>query len=65
MSRLPMLQLWMATVVLSTGVAFVPGVAADSVQTFTGSVSIPAVYAAGDAAASGGHRWLLWRAMKG
>jgi glutathione reductase (NADPH) len=54
MSRLPMLQLWMATVVLSTGVAFVPGVAADSVQTFTGSVSIPAVYAAGDAAASGG-----------
>jgi hypothetical protein len=39
MSRLPMLQVWMATVVLSTGVAFVPGVAADSVQPFTGKVS--------------------------
>src|ERR1039457_3972316 len=39
MSRLRMLQVWIATVVLSTGVAFVPGVAADSTQTFTGKVS--------------------------
>jgi hypothetical protein len=35
MSRLRMLQVWIATVVLSTGVAFVPGVAADSTQTFS------------------------------
>ena|ERR1700730_1473363 len=39
MSRLRMLQVWIATVVLSTGVALVPGVAADSTQTFTGKVS--------------------------
>src|ERR1039457_5266498 len=39
MSRLRMLQVWIATVVLSIGVAFVPGVAADSTQTFTGKVS--------------------------
>jgi hypothetical protein len=39
MSRLRMLQVWIATLVLSTGVAFVPGVAADSAQTFTGKVS--------------------------
>jgi len=34
-----MLQVWMATVVLSTGLAVVPGVAAGSTQTFTGKVS--------------------------
>ena len=39
MSRLLMLQVWMATVVLSTGLAVVPGVAASSTQTFTGKVS--------------------------
>ena len=39
MSRLRMLQVWMATVVLSTGLAVVPGVAAGSTQTFTGKVS--------------------------
>src|ERR1700683_5639850 len=39
MSRLRMLQVWIATVVLSTGAAFVPGVAADSTQTLTGRVS--------------------------
>ena len=37
MSLLRMVQVW--TVVLSIGVAFVPGVAADSTQTFTGKVS--------------------------
>lgn len=39
MSRLRMLQVSMAAVVLSIGTAFVPGVAADSTQTFTGKVS--------------------------
>jgi hypothetical protein len=39
MSRLRKLQVWIATVVLSTGVAFVPGAAAGSTQTFTGKVS--------------------------
>jgi hypothetical protein len=39
MSRLRMLQVWIATVLLSIGVAFVPGVTADSTQTFTGKVS--------------------------
>jgi hypothetical protein len=39
MSRLRMLQVWIATVVLSIGVAFVPGVAAGSSQTFTGKIS--------------------------
>src|SRR3982074_3836082 len=39
MSRLRMLQLWLATVVLSTGLAVVPGVAAGNTQTFTGKVS--------------------------
>jgi hypothetical protein len=39
MSRLLMLQVWMATVVLSAGLAVVPGVAAGSTQTFTGKVS--------------------------
>ena len=39
MSRLQMLQVWMATVVLSTGLAVVPGIAAGSTQTFTGKVS--------------------------
>jgi hypothetical protein len=40
MSRLRMLQVWMATVVLSTGLAVVPSVAADNrTQTFTGKVS--------------------------
>jgi len=40
MSRLWMLQVWLATVVLSTGLAVVPSVAADnSTQTFTGKVS--------------------------
>jgi hypothetical protein len=39
MSRLRMLQVCMATVVLSAGLAVVPGVAAGSTQTFTGKVS--------------------------
>jgi hypothetical protein len=39
MLRLRMLQVWMATVVLSTGLAVVPGEAAGSTQTFTGKVS--------------------------
>src|ERR1700694_3699034 len=39
MSRLRMSQVWMATVVLSTGLAVVPGVAVGSTQTFTGKVS--------------------------
>ena len=39
MTRLRMLQVWMATVVLSTGLAVVPGVAAGNTQTFTGKVS--------------------------
>src|SRR6202049_1308930 len=39
MSRLRTLQVWMATVVLSTGLVVVPGVAAGSTQTFTGKVS--------------------------
>ena len=39
MSRLRMWQVWMATVVLSTGLTVVPGVAADSTQTFTGKAS--------------------------
>src|SRR3981189_340851 len=39
MSRLQMLQVWMAAVVLSTGLAVVPGMAAGGTQTFTGKVS--------------------------
>ena len=39
MSRLRMWRVWMATVVLSTGLAAVPGVAAGNPQTFTGRVS--------------------------
>ena len=39
MSRLRTLQVWMATVVLSTGLAAVPGMAAGSTQIFTGKVS--------------------------
>jgi hypothetical protein len=40
MSRLRMLQVWMATAVLSTGLAVVPSMAAaSSTQTFTGKVS--------------------------
>src|ERR1700687_1094343 len=39
MSRLRMWQVWMATVVLSTGLAVVPGMAAGNTQTFTGKVS--------------------------
>ena len=39
MSRLRILQLWMATVVLSTGLAVVPGMAAGNTQTFTGKIS--------------------------
>ena len=40
MSRLRMSQVWMATAVLSTGLAVVPGMAADNgAQTFTGKVS--------------------------
>src|SRR6266496_6173379 len=40
MSRLGMLQVWMATMVLSTGLAVVPSMAAaSSTQTFTGKVS--------------------------
>jgi hypothetical protein len=34
-----MLQVWMATVVLSNGLAVVPGMAAGSSQTFTGKIS--------------------------
>jgi len=39
MSRLRMWQVWMATVVLSTGLAVVPGMAAGNTQAFTGKVS--------------------------
>ncbi len=39
MSRLRMLQVWIATVVLSAGLIAVPAVAAGSSQTFTGKVS--------------------------
>jgi hypothetical protein len=39
MSRLRMLQVWMATLVLSTGLDVVPSMAAGSMQTFTGKVS--------------------------
>ena len=39
MSHLRMLKVWMATVVLSTGLVVVPGMAAGSTQTFTGKVS--------------------------
>ena len=39
MSRFRMLQVWMATVVLSTGLAVVSSMAASSTQTFTGKVS--------------------------
>jgi hypothetical protein len=39
MSRFRKLQVWIATVVLSTGVAFLPGAAAGSTQTSTGKVS--------------------------
>ncbi len=38
MSRLPILKAWIATAVLSTGVAVVPGMAAGT-QSFTGKVS--------------------------
>jgi len=39
MSRLRMWQVWTATVVLSTGLAVLPGMAAGDTQTFTGKVS--------------------------
>ena len=39
MSRLRMVQVWMATVVLSAGLAVVPRLSAGSTQTFTGKVS--------------------------
>ena len=39
MSRLPMLQVLIATVFLSAGVAVVPVMAAGTTQTFTGKVS--------------------------
>jgi hypothetical protein len=39
MPRLRMLQVWIASVVLSTGLAVTPSVAAGSTQTFTGKVS--------------------------
>jgi len=39
MSRLRMLQFWMATMVLSTGLTFVSSMVASSTQTFTGKVS--------------------------
>ena len=39
MSRLRTLHVWMATIVVSTGLGVVQGVAADSPQTFTGKVS--------------------------
>jgi hypothetical protein len=39
MSRLRMMQVWMATAMLCVGVAVVPKVAAGGTQTFTGKVS--------------------------
>jgi hypothetical protein len=39
MSRLRMLQVWIATALLSAGLAGVPAVAAGGTQTFTGKVS--------------------------
>jgi hypothetical protein len=39
MSRLPMLQVWIATVGLSTGLTVVPRMAAGSSQALTGKVS--------------------------
>jgi hypothetical protein len=39
MSRLRMLQIWMAAVALGAGLAVVPGVSAGTTQTFTGKVS--------------------------
>ena len=39
MSRLRMVQVWISTVVLSAGLAVVPGRAAGNTQTFTGRVS--------------------------
>ena len=39
MSRLRMLQVWMATAVVCTGLAVVSSMAASSTQTFTGKVS--------------------------
>src|SRR5260370_34048813 len=39
MSHLRMWQVWTATVVLSTGLAVLPGMAAGDTQTFTGKVS--------------------------
>ena len=39
MSRLRMWQGWISTVVLSTGLAVLPGMAAGDTQTFTGKVS--------------------------
>ena len=39
MSRLRMLQVWMATMVLCAGLAVVPRLGAGSAQTFTGKVS--------------------------
>jgi hypothetical protein len=39
MSRLRMLQVWIATAVVCTGLAVVSGMAAGSTQTFTGKVS--------------------------
>ena len=39
MSRLRMLQGWIATAVLSSGLAVLPGMAAGSTQSFTGKVS--------------------------
>jgi hypothetical protein len=39
MSRLPMLEVWMATLVLCAGLAIVPKLLAGSTQTFTGKVS--------------------------
>jgi hypothetical protein len=39
MPRLRMLQVWIASVVLSTGLAVTPSVAEGSTQTFTGKVS--------------------------
>jgi hypothetical protein len=39
MSALRTLQIWMATAVLTAGLAALPALAADSTQTFTGKVS--------------------------
>jgi hypothetical protein len=43
MCRLRILQLWMATVVLSSGLAVVPGMAAGNTQTLPERLAMPCV----------------------